>query len=322
MALERRGAALAVKGVSKSGGAGRQRQPAHVMRSPPPMDLPAATGAPYVSFSVSAIAGEGTAMERDYDFSAVVHAEDLQEPEDDRPLRPGERAVRRLKPRKVKSQAVPVIYDRRVAASLVGHLIAASMGSSIARGTSFLRDKLGQQIFPSAISIIDDPFRRRGLASRPFDAEGIARRAPLPLIEDGVLTSWILDLHSARQLGLAANRPCVARAFGPARPSSTNVHLAARRADARGNDARRSRSGLYVTELIGQRRQYRDRRLQPRRFRLLDREWRIAFPVSEVTIAGKLPTCSPNLTPPTISNSAPPINAPTCRVEGMTIAGR
>ncbi len=213
LATEAEAAALAVKGVSKSGGADASASKRHyaLVASNGFSGSYSRTG---TSLSVSAIAGEGTGMERDYDFSAAVYAKDLKSAEEIGSSA-GRRAVRRLKPRKVESQAVPVIFDRRVAASLAGHLIAAAMGPSIARKTSFLRDKLGQQIFPSSISIIDDPFRPRGLASRPFDAEGLkgSRRA---IIDEGVLTGWFLDLHAARQLGLA--QPATPHVDCPVRP--------------------------------------------------------------------------------------------------------
>ena len=173
--LERRAqdaeaAGLAVKGVSKSGGASASAGIGGMV-------LVTSHGfhGAYLSsrqgVSMTAIAGEGTAMERDYDFSSVMHGSDL-EPAERIGRTAGERAVARLNPRKVSPRKVPVVFDRRVAGSLVGHLASAANGSAVARKTSFLRDKLGERLFQSGIRIVDDPLRRRGQRSRPFDAEG------------------------------------------------------------------------------------------------------------------------------------------------------
>ncbi len=152
------------------------------------------------SIGVAVLAGEGTGMERDYDHANARHAADLSGAADIGKSA-GERAVARLNPRKVKSQSVPVVFDPRESAGLLGHFSGAISGSAIARGVSFLKDRMGTQVFAPGISIIDDPHRLRGLRSKPFDGEGVAnqRRA---FIDKGVLTSWVLECASARQLGL------------------------------------------------------------------------------------------------------------------------
>src|SRR5262249_52437069 len=137
------------------------------------------------SVSMTAIAGEGTAMERDYDYSSTLHRADLHPPEKGRRTA-GARTLQRLHPRTVKSKRVPVVFDRRVAGSLVSHLASAINGAAVARKTSFLKDRLGQRLFRTGIHVLDDPLRRRGLRSRPFDAEGVATRR-LAMVEDGVL---------------------------------------------------------------------------------------------------------------------------------------
>ena len=144
---------------------------------------------------MTAIAGDGTAMERDYDYSSALHGADLESPEKVGRTA-GERAVERLDPRKVETKRVPVVFDRRVAGSLVGHLAGAINGASVARKTSFLRDRLGDRLFKPGIDVLDDPRRLRGLRSRPFDAEGVATR-PLAVVQDGVLTS-LVSRHCAR----------------------------------------------------------------------------------------------------------------------------
>ncbi|WP_040847092.1 TldD/PmbA family protein, partial [Nitrospirillum viridazoti] len=154
------------------------------------------------SLSVSVLAGSGTGMERDYDYHSAIYAGDLESPVTIG-RRAGERVVARLNPRKVATQAVPVVFDPRVAGGLVSHLTGAISGAAIARGTSFLKDKMGQAVFAPGITIVDDPHIRRGLRSKPFDAEGQAN-SRRNLIDGGVLTTWLLDCRSARQLGLAS----------------------------------------------------------------------------------------------------------------------
>lgn len=189
-AQEAEAAGLAVKGVSKSGGASASAGIGGMV-------LVTSTGfhGSYLrssqSISMMAIAGEGTGMERDYDFTSAIHASDLASAAGVGRLA-GERTVARINPRKVKTCKVPVVFDPRVAGSLVGHLVGAVNGASIARKTSFLKDRLGQQLFDKSIRIIDDPLRVRGLRSQSFDAEGVAVKK-LAIIDEGVLTSWLLD---------------------------------------------------------------------------------------------------------------------------------
>ena len=174
---------------------------------------------------VSVIAGEGTAMERDYEFSSTVHASDLDDPTEVGRAA-GARAVKRLNPRKAPTSKVPVVYDPRISHGLIGHLASAINGSAIARGTSFLKDAMGTKVFVDGITITDDPHLKRGLRSKPFDAEGLANQS-INLIEDGVLTSWVLDLRSARQLDLTSTGRASRGTSGPPSPSVANLYLVA-----------------------------------------------------------------------------------------------
>jgi len=318
MALSAEAHALGVKGVSKSGGAGASASDRTIV-------LAASNGfsGSYrrtgLSLSATAIAGEGTGMERDYDYSSVIHRSDLR-PADEIGREAGLRAARKINPRKVKSQAVPVIYDSRIAASLVGHFLSAITGSAIARGTSFLRDRLGEQLFAPTIQILDDPLRARGLASRPFDAEGIATRA-LPLIEDGVLKSWILDLGSARQLGLKTTGHAARGLAGPPGPSSSNVTM--KPGDRTLADMIKAiGTGFYVTELIGHGPNIVTGDYSRGAAGFWIENGEIAYPVSEVTLAGKLADIFRNLTPANDLVYRTALNAPSCLVEGMTVGGR
>ena len=317
MALAAEAAALGISGVAKSGGAGA----AAADRS---MALATSNGFARgyrrtgVSVSVSAIAGVGTAMERDYDFSSAVHFGDLKSPEEVG-ASAGRRAARRLSPRKMKSQAVPVMFENRAAGSLLGHLAGAINGAAIARGTSFLKESMGQKIFGSGIVVSDDPLRRRGLGSRPFDGEGLGVKAR-DLVAGGVLTGWLLDLHSARQLGLSPQGNGARGLSSPPSPSSSNLYLKPG-AEAPSALLRRMGRGLYVTEMIGMgvNMVTGDYSRGASGFWVEDGE--LAFPVGEITIAGNLGDMFLNLTPADDLEFRGAINAPSCLVEGLTIAG-
>jgi PmbA protein len=318
MALTAEAHALEVEGVSKSGGAGASSSHRRTLLAAS-NGFVGSYGRTGLSLSATAIAGQGTAMERDYDYSSVIHPQDLRRPEDIG-REAGLRAARRVGSRKIKSQAVPVIYDNRIAASLLGHFLSAIMGSAIARGTSFLRDRLGTQIFAEGIEILDDPHRPRGLASRPFDAEGIATK-PLSLIEDGVLKGWILDLGSARQLGLKTTGHAARGLAGPPGPSSSNVHMKPGESSLP-EMMKAIGTGFYVTELIG----HGPNIVTGDYSRGASGFWvengEMAYPVSEVTLAGKLTDIFRRLTPANDLIFRTALNAPSCLVEGITLGGR
>ena len=271
------------------------------------------------SLSASVIAGEGAEMERDYDYTAAVYAADMENPEAIGKSA-GEKAVKRLHPKKVKTATVPVIFDPRVSKSLIGHLSTAVNGSSIARGSSFLKDRLGEKIFPKDINIIDDPHRKRGLKSRPFDGEGIATRRS-NLIKDGELTTWFMDLRSARQLGLETTGHASRGTSSPPSPSASNLYLEP------GNMTPEELmadigQGLYVNELIG----FGINGVTGDYSRGASGFWiedgQIAFPVSEVTIAANLNDMFANLSAADDLEFRYGIDAPSVRVDGMTVAGR
>src|SRR5476649_1419546 len=200
------------------------------------------------SISATALAGSGTDMQRDYDYHSTVYFADLDDPVKIGKSA-GERAIARLNPTRPKTARIPVIYDPRVAGGLLGHLAGAINGAGVARGTSFLKDKLGQRIFANGINIHDDPRRVRGLRSRVFDGEGTPTKARA-LIEDGVLTTWLLDSRSARQLGMVSTGHAARGTSGPPSPSTTNLWLApgTLTPDELMADIK---LGLYVTEMMG-----------------------------------------------------------------------
>jgi PmbA protein len=267
--------------------------------------------------SASAIAGEGTAMERDYDYESRLHRADLPDPAAIG-RKAGERAVRRLNPRKLPSGRVTVVYDPRVAAGLLGHLSGAVNGSAIARKTSFLRDKLGQQIFSPAIRITDDPRRKRGTASRPFDAEGVSGQ-PFDLVADGVLRTWFLDSATARELGLETNGRA-SRGGGNPTPGSTNLTLlpGEHTPEAMIRDIG---SGLYVTELIGHGASTVTGDYSRGAAGFVIDNGEIGYPVSEITIAGNLADMFRELTAANDLVYRHAVNAPTVAIAGLTVAG-
>ena len=311
-------AGLAVKGVTKSGGASASAGIGGMV-----LVTSGGFRGAYLSsgqsVSMTAIAGEGTAMERDYDYSSTLHGADLEPPEKVG-RSAGERTVERLNPRKVDTKRVPVVFDRRVAGSLVSHLASAINGSSVARKTSFLKDKLGQQLFRRGISIVDDPRRRRGLRSRPFDAEGVATK-PLAVIEDGVLMSWFLDSATARELGLTTTGHAQRGVSSAPSPGSSNLHLSPGpdTPDALMADIT---EGFFVTDLIGM----GVNQVTGDYSRGASGFWiengKRSYPVSEVTIAGTLIDIFQALSPANDLEFRFGTNAPTVRLEGLTVAGR
>ena len=265
-----------------------------------------------------AIAGEGTSMERDHDGDSRIFAADMRSA-DEIGRTAGERAVAALDARKPPTGAFPVLFDERISSSLIGHLLGAVNGASVARGQSFLRDKLGQQVLPRGLSLIEDPLRPRVGSSRPFDAEGLPT-APRAIIEDGVLIGWTLDLGSARKLGMQSTASASRSPGGAPSPSASNVALT-QGEQSRDDLLRQMGTGLLVTSLIGS-------TINPNTgdySRGASGFWvengAITYPVNECTIAGNLHEMLAGLIP---ANDARPWLSrvvPSLLVEGLTLAG-
>lgn len=316
-AKEAEEAALAVKGVTNSEGAEAGWSRGRVA-------LAASNGFAGAyentrhSVGVAVVAGEGLGMERDYDYCTVLHAADLESPEKVG-RHAGERAVKRLGARKAKSASVPVIYDPRVSNGLVRHLAGAINGAAIARGTSFLKDKMGQAVTSPHLTIVDDPHRKRGLGSKPFDGEGVAnkRRA---LVEKGVLKTWLLDSRSARQLGLTSTGHAARGTSGPPGPSTTNLYLEAGTVTPEALMAD-IKNGLYVTEMIGMGVNMITGDYSRGAAGFWIEDGKLAYPVNEITVAGNLKDMFLNLTAANDLVFRYGTDAPTLRVDGMTVAG-
>lgn len=272
----------------------------------------------YFATSVAAVAGKDTAMERDYDYSSAVYRADLL-PAAVVGSKAGARAVRRLGARKMPTGKIPVVFEPRIAVSFLGHLLSAINGGSIARGTSFLQNDLGKQIFPTGFTVTDDPHRARGLRSRPFDVEGLAT-APRQLVTDGVLTTWLLDLRSARQLGLTSTGHASRGASSPPGAAASNCFIGAGKVSAAAL-MRDIKDGFYVTELIGM----GVNGITGDYSRGASGFWIengvITHPVNEMTIAGNLRTMFHAMTAADDLVLRLEREAPTLRVDSMTVAG-
>lgn len=272
------------------------------------------------SHSVSAVAftGQGTAMERDYAGESRIHGVDMPSPESIGQLA-GERALQRAGARKPVTGTYPVLYDERIASSLIGHLLSAINGTSITRGSSWLRDALGTQVLPPGLSVIEDPMRIRIPGSRPFDAEGLptARR---DIVQDGVLTGWTLDLATGRQLGMASTANASRGTSAPPSPSTSNIDLtpgAFSRADLIGQMG----TGLLVTSMIGSSINGTTGDYSRGASGFWVENGEITYPVNECTIAGNLRDMLLRIIPANDARAHLSTRVPSILIEGMTLAG-
>lgn len=316
-AAEAEAAALAVSGVSQvsSASAGYGRHQFHLATS---NGFSGGYGRTNRATSVVAITGEGAAMERDYAGEMRVFQADMPSPVEIG-TKAGERTVAMAGAKQPPTGAFPVLYDERVSASLIGHLLGAANGSMIARGSSWLRDHLGDEILPAGLDLIEDPLRARVMGSRPFDGEGLATSAR-KIIDAGVLTGWTLDLATAEKLGMKSTANASRGTSSPPSPSISNVALTI--GDKSREDLIRDMgTGLIVTSMIGS-------TINPTTgdySRGASGFWvengEIAYPVNECTIAGNLIAMLKTIIP---ANDAEPHLSrlvPSLLVDGMTLAG-
>ncbi len=314
-ALAAEDAARAVPGVTNSEGGGASHSRVRLALATS-HGFAAGYGQSGHSLSASVIAGEGGGMQRDYDWHSARYLADLDSPASIG-RSAGERAVARLNPGLAPAGSVPVLFDPRVSASLLGHLLGAISGPAIARRTSFLLDRADQPLFAPGITVRDDPHRRRGQHSRPFDGEGLATSAR-DIVADGRLTGWLLDCPSARQLGLAPTGHAT-RGGGASGVSSSNLWLApgplspgALMADVK--------LGVYITELAGQGVNPVTGDYSRGAAGFAIRDGQLAEPIAEFTIAGNLIAMFAELTPADDLSFRRAANAPTVRVDGMMVA--
>jgi PmbA protein len=315
-ALECEDAARAVPGVTNSEGAGASAGRS-IFALATSHGFAGVTSSSGYGVSASVLAGEGDAKERDYDWRSARHHADLESAAAIG-KRAGERAVKRVNPGVVKGGQWPLLFDPRIGSSFVGHLLGGISGSAIARKTSFLLDANGKQLFDSSISVIDDPLRRRGLGSKAFDGEGLptAKRA---IIEKGVLTGWLMESASARQLGLSPTGHASRGVSGAPGVSPSNLHLEGGSVSV--SDLMRDiKYGIYIHELAGQgvNPVTGDYSRGAAGYLIIDGE--IAGPVSEFTIAGNLKTMFAAMTAANDLQFIRSNNVPTLRIDGMMVA--
>jgi len=310
-------AARAVSGVTNSEGGGAATGRSQMALATSHGFAGAYAGTSHSTWA-SVLAGTGADMQRDHASHSVRFLEDL-DAADTVGARAGERAVARLNPGKVASGVMPVIFDPRIGSGLMGHLIGGMVGPAIARRSSFLLESLGEALFDSGVTIIDDPLRLRGMRSRPFDGEGlpVERRA---LIERGVLTGWLMDSASARQLGLEPTGHASRGGSGAPGAGITNVHMepgSISPADLMAD----IKSGIYITELIGMgvNGVTGDYSRGAAGFRIEDGV--VTKPISEFTIASNLKDMFRALVPANDLVFRYGMNVPTIRIDGMTVAG-
>ncbi len=316
-ALRAEAAALANAGVSQvqSASAGYSRRRIHLAAT---NGFSAGYARSERGLSCVAISGTGTGMERDYDYDSRIFQADLRDA-DDIGRTAAARAVERVGARKPATGAFPVLFDERVANALVGSLLQATNGTTIARGSGWLRDKLGEQVLPKGLSLVEDPHRKRTSGSRLFDAEGLptARRA---IVDDGVLTGWTMDLSTSRQLDMASTANAARGTSAPPSPSVTNVALT-QGDQSRDDLIRQMGTGLLVTSMIGS-------TINPNTgdySRGASGFWvengEITYPVNECTVAGNLRDMLITIIPANDARTYLSRVVPSLLVEGLTLAG-
>lgn len=270
------------------------------------------------AISLAAISGTGAEMERDYNGESRIWQADLPSPEEIGRIA-GERAASRFGSSQPPTGTYPVLFDERISSSLIGHLLMAINGTSIVRGSSFLRDKLGKQVLPEALSLVEDPHRPRISGSRPFDGEGLATRRRV-LVENGVLTGWTLDLATARKLGMESTANAARGTSGAPSPSVSNVSLTPGKS-TRDDLIRDMGTGLLVTSLIGSTVNPNTGDYSRGASGFWVENGEIVRPVNECTIAGNLIDMLLRIIP---ANDAEPHRSrqvPSLLVEGLTLAG-
>jgi len=264
------------------------------------------------SFTASCVtvAKNENSMERDYEFTSKCHLNDISNP-----LELGkvaaEQTIKKLSPKKIGSDKISLIFDKRIAKGLLSSFASAISSSAIARGTSFLKDKINQQIFSSTINIFDKPDLVKGLGSQYFDSEGVNSKA-LKLVENGFLREFLVDTYNGRKLDLKSN----GRSGG-----STNLYL--ENGIMSFEDLLKINSkSLYITETIGHGTNLvtGDYSVGATGFLIEDGEFK--YPVNEITIAGNFNDMFKNITLANDLEFKYSVNSPTIMVEGMTVAGK
>ncbi len=310
-------AALSMKGITNSEGSSASWSKASIALVNTNDFFGSYSGSTF-SISTAVIAGNGAAMERDYDYSVSRHKKKLEDPKLIG-INAAKRAIKRLNPVKIDSSELPVVFDWRVSSSLLGHFAGAINGQSIAKKTSFLNEMMNKQVFKKGVNIIDDPLISDGLASKPFDGEGIPTNK-IDLVSNGKLNNWILDLASSRQLNLKTTAHASRGTSSVPFPSPTNLYL--QPGDASLEEIIGDlRKGIYITELIGMGVNGVTGDYSRGAAGFLIENGELTYPISEITIAGNLLSMFANLTPANDLKFKNRTNSPSVLVNKMIVAG-
>ncbi len=270
------------------------------------------------ALSVTLLAGEKDGMERDYDYSVARHRVDLADAESIG-RKAAELTLSRIGSRKIASTSVPIVFDPRIGKNLLGTLVGAISGASVSRKTTFLLEQLGKEVFAANINVIDDPLVKRGLGSHPFDGEGV-RVKKQAIIENGVLKTWLLDTRTAKQLGMQTTGHASRGLSSPPSPTCSNLYM------QNGSITRDAllaqvHTGLYVTDVFGMGVNIITGDYSQGAAGFWIENGKISYPVSEITIAGRLPEMFKAIQPANDLTMRYSINTPTFAIGGMTIAG-
>ena len=317
LALETENSALEVKGVTNSNGASSSQSKTsfHLSTS---NGFSGGYKKSNFSISCSAIAGNELSMQTDYDYDSKVFFKDLKGTS-----LVGEQAaentVSKCNPKKIKTCKSDVVFDPRVSKTLLSHISSLVNGSSIARGSSFLSEKMNAKIFGREINIIDNPSILKGLGSKPFDDEGCEMKS-FNIIENGILRSWILDTTTSQQLGIKSNSRASRGMSSSPSPSPTNMFIE-NGTISKDEIINNIKDGFYVTDLIGQGVNLitGDYSRGAGGFKI--ENGKISFPINEVTIAGNLKDMFHRMIAANDLEFKYSLNSPTILIEGMTIAG-
>jgi PmbA protein len=309
--------ALAVEGITNSQGADSywSKSAVHLMTS---NGFSGSYASSNYGISACVLAGEGTGMERDYSYTQKRFFQDLPNPQDIG-KEAGEKTVARLNPKRAPTKAVPIILDPRVAAGMLQLFASAANGSAIARKTSFIHEKMGQPIFNDKITIIDDPFIKRGLRSKVFDAEGLSPQKRT-MVDQGVLQSWFLDLSSAKQLGLSSTGHASRGSGSLPSPSANNLFILPGELSPEAMIGE-IEEGFYVTDMLGHGMNLVTGDYSRGASGFWIEKGEIVYPVSEMTIAGNLKDMWLNMDAANNLEHKYGIDTPTLRIDGMMVAG-
>jgi PmbA protein len=309
--------ALSIKGINNSDGAGASYSRTNIALATSEGFCQSYSTSLF-SNSVSVVAGKGTNKETDYDYTVARHISDMISPKI-LGMNAGKNTMRKLNPRSIKTCHAPVVYDPRQSKSLMSSLASAINGSAVSKGTTFLLDKMGTKIFKDKINIFDNPLIIRGIGSHPFDGEGIKVQKNV-IIEEGKLSSWLLDTYTANKLGLKSTGNATRSTSSIAYPASSNFYMEA--GDISVSELIADiKQGLYVTDTFGMGINSVTGDYSQGAAGFWIENGKIEYPVAQITIAGNLLDMFSNLTPANDLEFRYSINCPTVRIERMVIAG-